>query len=480
MNNLDDEYWGRTNYEISSGRAGGGSYVQIPNKPNEPQGLTDLRKALGNNIMAGLKIFDPNSWKTAQNLAKQAQEAQGSLLEQLGGDNGLITQNRNLVSELANIARTGNIPSGVVDRINTKVNRDLQSSMGTMLNNLGKRGVLNSSITSSGINQLSQNAAEAFNNNYMTAYQTVLSGLGQSLQGSQNNLTSLLSALGTVGNVPSQAFEGVGAQLQTPYTWNKDWQTFYQNSNPYDTVYTPDAQDSGSCITGDTLVTLEDGQEIPVAELKDDDKIRVWDFENGCMTSAPLTAFFKGSNKELDVVRVEFEDGSNVGVIVEHLFFDMTEGKFIAINSDSQEYVGHEFAKVKVEGQIVPVKVSRIYLDGKTKETFAPQAEGYLNYLAGGVISGNDGQLGICNRFDFDTERMCYDTEKKAADLEKYGLIDYEDFKGIVSEEFFRNNHIYEFGVAFGKGLVSPEEFKAYLGKFAGYFFDEGGGKSCL
>ena len=34
-----------------------------------------------------------------------------------------------------------------------------------------------------------------------------------------------------------------------------------------------------------------------------------------------------------------------------------------------------------------------------------------------------------------------------------------------------------EFGVAFGKGLVSPEKFKAYLRKFAGYIFGEGSDK---
>ena len=262
-------------------------------------------------------------------------------------------------------------------------------------------------------------------------------GWGQGLQGAQNNTASLLSALGAVGKVPSQTYDTIAAQLQMPYTLWKDAQNFYQNDNPYTTIYEPDA-----CVTGDTLVTLEDGREIPVAELKDDDKIRVWDFENGCIASAPLTAFFKG-NEELDVVRVEFEDSSNVGVIVEHLFFDMTEGKFVAINSDSQEYVGHEFAKVTPEG-VVPVKVSRIYLDGKAKESFAPQAEGHLNYLAGGFISGNDGQLGICNRFDFDTERMCYDKAKKAADLEKYGLLDYEDFGYVVSEDFFRNRFLQE------------------------------------
>ena len=49
-----------------------------------------------------------------------------------------------------------------------------------------------------------------------------------------------------------------------------------------------------------------------------------------------------------------------------------------------------------------------------------------LNYLMGGFISGNDGQLGICNKFDL-TLRKCVTTwQSKEADLEKYGLIDYE------------------------------------------------------
>ena len=219
MSNLDDEYWGRTNYQQSSGSDSNGSWIRFPKKGTEPQGLTDLRKLLGTNIMAGLQTFDTNSWNTAQGLTNQAQGLQSNLLGQLSGDNNPFTQNRNLVNEIADIARTGSIPSGVANALNASVNQNLQSSMGTMINNLGKRGVLNSSVTSAGMNQLSQSAADAFNRNYTTAYQAVLSGLGQSLQGGQNNLTSLLSALGTIGNVPKQAYENVGAQLQTPYTW---------------------------------------------------------------------------------------------------------------------------------------------------------------------------------------------------------------------------------------------------------------------
>ena len=440
-------------------------FARYPKRDPEPEALTNLRNSLGNIASQSLGAFDNNNWQTAQNITNQALQTQSNLLGQLGGNNGLLAKNQSLVDELANIARTGNIPSGLSNALNASVNQNLQSSMGTMLNNLGKRGILNSSVTSAGMNQLSQAAADAYNRNYQTAYQAVLSGLGQSLQGGQSNVASVLSALGAAGNAPSNAYTGVAAGITPAYNMWKDWQNFYQNDDPYETFAWENNPSGGFCITGDTLVTLEDGREIPVAELKDDDKIRVWDFENGCVSSAPLTAFFKG-NEELDVVRVEFEDGSNVGVIVEHLFFDMTESKFIAINSDSQEYVGHEFAKVTPEG-VVPVKVSRIYLDGKAKKSFAPHT-GELNYLAGGFISGNDGQLAWCNRFEFDG--MTYDKAKKAADLEKYGRLEYEILTEILSEKFFYANHFDELSVAVGKGLMSIEQLKAYLSQFTHCF----------
>ncbi len=154
------------------------------------------------------------------------------------------------------------------------------------------------------------------------------------------------------------------------------------------------------------------------------------------------------------------------------MFFDLTEGKFIAINSDSQEYVGHEFAKVTPEGKVVPVKVSRIYNDGKATKTFAPQCRGYLNYLAGGFISGNDGQLGLCNTFEFDTNKMRYDADKKAEDLSTYGKISYETLKGIMSREFFDANHCEELKVAIDKGLISIDDFEAYIRKLAWCFLE--------
>ena len=126
---------------------GGGGTTQIANRGAEPEELTNLRKQLYSKITPGLQAFDTNNWQNVQNTTNQALQQQSSLLGQIPNT---LTQNNNLVNEITDIARTGNIPSGVVDRITTNVNRDLQSSMGTMLKNLGKRGILNSSVQAQG------------------------------------------------------------------------------------------------------------------------------------------------------------------------------------------------------------------------------------------------------------------------------------------------------------------------------------------
>ena len=222
------------------------------------------------------------------------------------------------------------------------------------------------------------------------------------------------------------------------------------------------------------MLRLSDGRELPVSELEETDKIQAWDFERGCITSAPLAAFFRRHDKAdgFDVIRVEFEDGTSIGVIREHLFYDMAARKFVSVNAGSLDYVGHEFASVNREGEVRPLKVSRIYSGGKATESYAPQVEGHLNFIANGFITGNDGQLGLCNRYEFEADSLKYDAEKKDADLKKYGRLEYEELDGIISEEFYENNHVGEFSVAIGKGLMTLDELRGYLRMYAFCFLE--------
>ena len=450
---------------------GGGGYEerQVQVRDPLPDEVKNLRTTLYDKIMPGVESFNTNAWNKAQGITDNAMTQLGDMTKMIPDS---FNRSSGILDNMTSLLQTGEVPSGITDKLNAGVNKSLQSSMGSMLNGLANRGVVNSSITSQGVNNLSQAAADAYNRNYMNTFNSVLGGYGNALSGAQNNTSSLLNSVNTLGKVPSMAYEGAAAPLMPGYNLMKDLYSLY-NSQPNDKETYMEEKKSSFCITGDTLVTLSDGSKIPVADLCDNDEIKAWDFDYGCLTSAPLMAFFKCElDKPLDVIRVVFEDGSNVGVIVEHLFFDIDAGKFISINPDNLDFLGHSFAKVNEEGKVIPVKVSKIFIDGKTTKTFAPQVRGHQNFLAAGFITGNDGQLEICNRFDFDINNMRYDPERKAEDMLIHTKLNYEDLKDIMSEDFFYSNHIDDWGIACSKGLISAEKIKAYLAHFAHCFIE--------
>ena len=62
--------------------------------------------------------------------------------------------------------------------------------------------------------------------------------------------------------------------------------------------------------------------------------------------------------------------------------------------------------------------------------------------------------------------------DKKKADLEKYGLLDYGNVKDIISREFFDGNRVGEFSVSVGKGLISADELREYLSMYTWCFLE--------
>lgn len=232
--------------------------------------------------------------------------------------------------------------------------------------------------------------------------------------------------------------------------------------------------DSDGCITGDCLVTMGDGSVKRVDEVEDTDLIMTWEMDKGCLAPAPLMGFHKGQyNDEHNVLQVNFEDGTIVSVIGEHLFFDCDLNKFIAITegADNTVYVGHRFAKASGNGYI-KVVLKDITIASKTRLYYAPIPERHLTYIVNGMISVNAKMLPLCNRFDIDSTKLCYDCISRENDLKKYGVLSYDCVKDIVSKEYFEQNLAYEYGVAIGKGLISQQELIDMIIFYRNYLFD--------
>lgn len=200
--------------------------------PESPE-LTDLRRRLYEAVLPGIEAYDPESWKKAQQRADAAMDQQKALLDLLPG---ALDRGNGVLDEMLGVIRSGNIPSGLTDRMNASVNKGLQTSMGAMLNDLGNRGVLNSSITSQGVSRLGQQAADAFNRNYQNAFNSVIQGYGLGLQGAHSNAGNLLRGVEAVGRVPTQAFEGAGSALMPAFNLWKAMQDSYDRKEDFDTA----------------------------------------------------------------------------------------------------------------------------------------------------------------------------------------------------------------------------------------------------
>ena len=90
-------------------------------------------------------------------------------------------------------------------------------------------------------------------------------------------------------------------------------------------------------------------------------------------------------SEQAPVIRVSFSDGTSVGVVEEHVFFDLTDRRFVAVSSVDQEQdlVGHAFAKL-VDGEIVGVTLTSIADGGVTDSYYSPVSERHFNCFAEG------------------------------------------------------------------------------------------------
>ena len=183
----------------------------------------------------------------------------------------------------------------------------------------------------------------------------------------------------------------------------------------------------------------------------------IWDFDRGCLSEAGIT-FFHRVKEEAPVLRVSFSDGTDVGVVMEHAFFDLTDRRFVAISSANQalELLGHRFAKLS-GGKLTEVTLTGIMEDGTTDSYYSPVTEAHFNCFANGMLNISGFMTGLYNVFDLEKNELKYDAAKKAAEIKAVGEIPYEVFASVASRELYDRNNAGWFSVSIAKGLTTAE-----------------------
>ena len=228
-----------------------------------------------------------------------------------------------------------------------------------------------------------------------------------------------------------------------------------------------------TCIAAGTLITLADGTQKAVEDLTGNEMLLVWNLQTGQFDSAPILFIDSDPAAEYSVINLYFSDGTQTKVISEHGFWDHDLNKYVYLDKDAAQYIGHWFNILSTDedGNRVTEKVQlvNVVIQNEYTVAYSPVTYGHLCYYVNGMLSMPGGIEGLFNIFEADAETMKYDEAQMQADIAQYGLFTYEEFAEIfpISEEVFEAFNGQYLKVAMGKGLIDAEGLQILIERYA-------------
>ncbi len=251
------------------------------------------------------------------------------------------------------------------------------------------------------------------------------------------------------------------------------------NENPADYGITANVNmDKGSCIAEGSLITLADGSQKPVEALTGDEMLLVWNLQTGRFDVAPILFIDKDSLQKFTVISLCFSNGQTADVISEHGFWDLNLNKYVYLDKNADQYIGHWFFSQKTDenGNLISdcAQLTKVMVHTEFKTTYSPVTYGHLCYFVNGMLSMPGGIDGLFNIFDVDPTTMRYDSVSMQKDLEQYGTFTYEEFSDMlpVSKEVFEAFNGRWLKVAIGKGMIDEQRLTELVARYTKYFAD--------
>ncbi len=220
------------------------------------------------------------------------------------------------------------------------------------------------------------------------------------------------------------------------------------------------------CIVEGTLIMLADGTKKKVEDLQVGDVVLVFNHETGKYEAAPLlfNTHHNTAAKLVTVTYVIFSDETELGIVGEHALFDVDLNRYVFLHAgNAAEYIGHRFVRVVEEnGEFVTrsLTMTDVRIEEKCVKYYSPVSLFHLNVVTNGLLSYTafvQNSEGFVNYFAYD-EDMKFNEEAMQADIEKYGLYTYEDFKDLMTEDLFNALPWKYFKIAVGKGMMTWDD----------------------
>lgn len=304
-----------------------------------------------------------------------------------------------------------------------------------------------------------------------------------------NDVTLKLRA--KITNVSGESFYSP----ETTFTWSMDGNIFSNENEPTYTFKGPENEEEikytvkldvidgvdgtthsddmtvtlgEGCFTPETLILLSDGQFKMAKDITYEDRIMTFNHFTGKFEGNIISYLDKTIEKTWDILSLVFDNGTKFEIISKHGLFDLTLNKYVQIDyKNVVDFIGHDFVFVKdsYNRKISSTKLIKYEIFERECCACSIASAYHLNAITNNMLSMTDGIDGLYNIFEYD-KNLLFDKVKMKKDIEKYGLLKYEELsKYLTKEQFdiFGGKHL---KISIGKGLVTMNKIIEYINQF--------------
>lgn len=226
---------------------------------------------------------------------------------------------------------------------------------------------------------------------------------------------------------------------------------------------------SGGCFADGTLITMADGTQKPIEQVRTTDMLRTYDFFTGEYKEQPIALIINHGDDMYPITNLHYSDGTTLRLIYDHGTFDYDLNQFVYIMPDNyEEYVGHKFAKDDGMGGYTLVTLDSVEFTEEYTGLWSITSVSAMNAILDGILTVAPPEE-FYNWIEMG-DKLRYDMDVFAADLATYGTYDYEVFADYVTyEEYLAFNGPY-LRIPVEKGcfefqfiLDLIDEYKSYM-----------------
>lgn len=217
--------------------------------------------------------------------------------------------------------------------------------------------------------------------------------------------------------------------------------------------------DHSTCLASGTQVKMPDGTSKKIEELTVGDNILAWDFRTQKYVATPITLLVYHGDHNYKVLNLEFDNGSTVRVIGDHIFFDATTKEYITINENNYiNYIGHEFLAYSGNENYTLTKLNAGKLTLEQIGSYAIVTAYYFNAITENVVTCTP-MIPIYELISsYVRDDLTFDNEEFEKDVAQYGLYEYALFEEYLTYEQFIQLCAPYFKLAEVKGYTTYEE----------------------